>query len=212
VPNEMETSAAAAKISQTVKFSQVALLHSAPAISAAVDNPSGICYGLAWVWMEYKAKNNYSRFFNDVNAWQDKATTLKAAGIYRVVQAQGDNTAKSAAACGLAVAMDGEGDSKSKTLAVNDPSDMKKLTDWMGAAMGDRYFLIQTGAHAMAASGSKVGNLEFFDPNFGVVSCFSSSSMAGFFNRFFNAPRIKDGYWRAGQGGRNLSVTKIKKA
>ncbi|MGF1525751.1 MAG: YopT-type cysteine protease domain-containing protein [Candidatus Competibacterales bacterium] len=211
MPNEFDAAATSNRCNVTVNFSQVNLLEKASAISQAVDNPSGICWGLAFVWMEYKAKNAYNKFFQDVNAWEDKATTLKAAGLYGIVQMKSNKLELAASNCGLTIAKDKEGDIKQKYgLSTSDEKDMKTLANWMSAAMGERFFFIETGGHAMAASGSKTLNLEFFDPNFGVVSVWNAGNMAGFFTDFFKQQRIRNAYWRSSYRY-DLKVTKFKR-
>ena len=48
------------------------------ATSFGGNAPNGICWGLAFVWMEYKAKRNYSRFFNDIDVLHCTPTLAKA--------------------------------------------------------------------------------------------------------------------------------------
>jgi Yersinia/Haemophilus virulence surface antigen len=212
MPNEMEEAATASGCTQTVRFSQTALLAGAPALREHTrlgESDTGICFGLAFVWMEYKSLDNYDRFFDDVNAWQDKATALKAAGIYKFFQQK--SMEEVAASCSLKVAADGEGDAKNKNqLNVGKAEDMQKLAKWLGAAMGDRYFLIDTGIHVMAASGNKLGRLQFFDPNFGVVQTFSCDTLSQFFKLYFATERLRSGYFKKGKPPW-LKVTKFKK-
>lgn len=210
MPNEMQDAVQATGCKLVRAFSQVQLLQKYPAVSTAVDNPSGICWGLAFVWMEYKSKKSHERFFVDLDNLGEKATLLKAAGLYRIVQAQPNKLSVAAASCGLQASLDDSGDAKSKySLSVSESSDMQALAQWLGSAMGNRFFLIESDGHAMAASGSKTGSLEFFDPNFGVVGCWSSNTMASFFSDFFKRPRISQNYWK--RPPRTLTVHRFKK-
>ncbi|WP_137937479.1 YopT-type cysteine protease domain-containing protein [Chitinivorax sp. B] len=209
MPNEMQDAARASGCNYIAEFKQGLLLPKHPALTAAIDNPSGICWGLAFVWMEYKTKKSHERFFVDIEQVGEKATLLKAAGLYRIVQMKADKLERAAATCGLSPAKDDDGEIKGKhSLRVSDEDDMRTLAKWLSASMGTRYFLIETSGHAMAACGSKTGALEFFDPNFGVVSCWSSNTMAAFFSVFFNHQRIKDNYWK--RIPRDLTVHKLK--
>ncbi len=212
MPNEMETVAGATKVTHSVQFSQVATLDKAPSIADAVGDPSGICWGLAFVWMGYKAQKSHEKFFEDVANWPDKATLLKAAGIYGVVQATTDirKYERAAKTCGLEVA---HSDKEKKTghkwksnLNMADVEDVKILVEWLKAARGERYFLMESSGHAMAATGSKHGALMFFDPNFGVVTTNGESNLQNFFHQFFKSPRFKEPYF----GGKMLMLNVSK--
>lgn len=210
MPNEMEEVAKEAGCEYAYPFSQVKLLESNPQVKSAVDDPSGICWGLSFVWMEYKVSKSYERFLADLGDVAHSAAMLKAAGLYRIVQAKPDRIAQAAATCGLTPCTNDEGNVKTKDgmVAADMEGEMRGLADWLGAAMGNRYFLVETGKHAMAASGSKLGQLEFFDPNFGMVTCRSANTMATFFHKYFNKDRIKQAYWSTGR--RELTLTKFK--
>lgn len=211
--DEMKTAAAAAKATFTPRPGQVKLLQNVAALRAIAGGASGICYGLAWVWMEAKAKGQTDALWGAIGSNQEKPNTLKAARIYADTQRLADKYDQSAALCHLKVARDGEDEHKTRSgLLCNLPEDMLVLANWMAAAKGTRYFLIETGVsgHAMAGSGSKFGNLEFYDPNFGVVSCFKASTMAKFFSAYFAKARIKEAYFVSPKF--SLGVLKVKTA
>jgi YopT-type cysteine protease-like protein len=212
--NEMKDVAREVGCTHAVDFNQGKLMAQFPDAQLAVDDPGGICYGLAWVWMEYKARASHERFFHDLNAGLGKSgkpTLLKALALFKVVQAQANRTEKAAEQCRLLRANDANKQAKSKDLVVFLEDDMRTLANWLGAAMGERYFYIETSRHSMAASGSKLGNLQFFDPNFGVVETYSSATMAKFLTNFFKQDRIKNNYWR-NNDQRELKILKLKKA
>jgi hypothetical protein len=41
---------------------------------------------------------------------------------------------------------------------------------WLAKAMGNRYFLVSSDTHTVAAHGSRAGMIRFFEPSFGMVS------------------------------------------
>lgn len=207
----METAATAADITFTKQPGQVALLRRVQTLREMAGGEGGICYGLAWVWMQCKANGSTSTLWDDLAAAQHKPNTVKAARLYKDVQGfggTGDNEA--AAQCGFTLIpknADAGIGNKIQYVNIAYPADLKTLAEWLGKAMGDRFFLLSTDLHVMAASGSKLGKLEFYDPNFGVVSCWKSSGMLAFFKAFFADPVIR-GYWT--DAPRRMKVTKVK--
>ncbi|WP_421989033.1 YopT-type cysteine protease domain-containing protein [Roseococcus sp.] len=211
--DEMKTAAIAAKATFTARPGQMKLLQNVAALREVAGGASGICYGLAWVWMEAKAKGQTDALWGALGSNQEKPNTLKAARIYSVTQRLADKHDQSAALCQMKVARDAEDEHKTRNdLRCSLPQDMLTLATWMAAAKGTRYFLIETGerGHAMAGAGSKFGNLEFYDPNFGVVSCFKATTMAKFFSAYFAKERIKDAYFVSPKFA--LDVIKVKTA
>jgi hypothetical protein len=70
---------------------------------------------------------------------------------------------------------------------------MESLCFWLGAASGNRYFLVSIPGHSMAAVSAN-GKYRFFDPNCGIVSSRSMRSLAKGLYLYFSSPEIKVPY------------------
>ena len=211
MPNDMQTTAKATKVDMTTEFSQVALLQQHHDIAGAVGSPSGICYGLSFVWLGYKAKKQTEALFDALADDNPQPVFYRAAYIYKVVQSTGQGAeAKAAEMCGLKEAKTGD-NTKSMTVNIGSEANVREMVAWFNSARSDRFFTLSTHEHTMAAAGNGRGRSFFFDPNFGVVATNNASNMVRFFQTFFRIKRIKDAYF-GNIGGRQLSVRKYKPA
>jgi hypothetical protein len=154
----------------------------------------GICYGLAVCWLKSVCDGERENFFRDVRVnnsdmhrrahgyWETQRETnwQQETGFY---QAQGKTVSKKFHA------KDEEGFEEDNMVA---------LANWFSAARGTRYFLLhvggQTTGHTMAATGSRLGKLRFFDPNGGVADTVFANRLGSFMNAYFNDDRIKEHY------------------
>ena len=171
------------------------------------EGGNGICYGLAVTWLEEVKRNNLKqtpRFLAAISV-PDGVAFTRAHAIFGMQQ-ESPTWQKMTGLTPAAVKKDdsrwtGDDPSPGKTdMTANRPyedksagegkggpkrqeyylsqEDMKKFTTWLAAAWGTRYFLVHVKGHAMAACGSRRGELAFFDPNGGVVISNAGDNLA----------------------------------
>lgn len=176
------------------------------------DGGGGICYGLAVVWLEEKLKanmksgtlgNKTSATFL-ANANNHGSQVFARSHLFFKNQLSGDWQEQT----GLSPAKDEGGTAKRKVF--NAAYDLGEFCDWLCAALGDRYFLIHVRGHTMAAVGSSLGRIQFFDPNGGIVSTRFKSRMVGCLTTYFANDRIKESYRTVGTNRLDLAVEKFR--
>jgi hypothetical protein len=187
-----------------VKFEQITLIESIAAYTDDNDQGKhGICYGLSVCWLERMKERKDASFFTDLanldfnnKASPGVALLNRARQVYIMQKdvfkevAVKSQPLKWQKLVGLEAA---EEDGESKT-GYYYMDDMEKLTTWFGKSMGTRYFMVHVPKHSMAASGSKLGAVEFFDPNAGVLQATRSSTLAKGLTAYFSTPAIKKAY------------------
>ena len=108
---------------QPVKFNQEELLANSPETLAKLTTlgvRGPICWGLSFIWLEYKANGSHPRFFEDVNPWEDTNTTDRATTLFSFVQGKTDQFETAADWCGLTRAME-HGEQKHRYLRMGIP-------------------------------------------------------------------------------------------
>jgi hypothetical protein len=208
MPINAMTAAAAASGCTYTPFSQGRLLErigDALAPIADDDGGNGICFGLAVAWLEQKIKGEQANFVAHTNAFQNSPIASRSHLFWRN---QNDDMWKTLA--GLSAAKDDEGSDKTRNFTMDE--DAAAFTSWLAAARRTRYFMVGVPKHAMAAYGSKMGTVAFFDPNAGIVSSMSSSRLAACLSAYFAVDKIKNAYKRSPQNRVILDVKKFKAA
>lgn len=166
---------------------------------------NGICYGLAVAWLEAIKNGKEGGFLDDTRTW----TTSNAFARSHLIWRNQRSTGTWQKLVGLTPAVDSDGAEKSKTFPLTDQG-MLEFAHWLSGSGGTRYFLVHVAGHSMAAAGSALGKLKFFDPNGGVVSATWSSSMAAFLKAYFNNEKIYGAYFPC-KGQYRIEVEKFKK-
>ena len=194
-----------------ISFSQNRLFKFDAASIANTIGHSGMCWGLAMVWLSYHQKGMSHSFFRHLPDWKRHSALLKSSALSELVQKKPDNIAQAANSCGLRLAGDWcDPQLQLEDLSARNPDDMLQLHTMVISGFGRRYYFLQTNTHAMAIFVSTFGRIEFFDPNFGVMETFSRRSFINFLTRFFSSYRICNGYWRGSGRALLLTITKLK--
>ena len=207
---ELMTEAARASNCDHKAFSQMLPVR---ASGLAADNGGGgICYGLSVVWLEEKFKkamtsHNLGKkasapFLAD--AADHGSKVFARSHLFFTNQLSTDWHAQT----GLTPAKDESGTPKSRSFGV--PDELGKFADWLCAAAGERYFLVHVRGHTMAAVGSRVGRLQFFDPNGGIVSTRFKSRLVTCLTTYFANQKIKEAYREVGTNRLRLTVEKFR--
>lgn len=175
-----------------VPFSQMATLYKGGVTS------KGICHGLSTEWLGKKAAGEKSESilatfgptgFDVPSAIRLSSATATAMENNDKLQLEGGLFER---VTGLGAATKG-GEQKCHTYSVSqDEFDhldggAAACVKWLGAARGDRYFMLSISGnpgHAMAVS-SKGGKFEFFDPNGGVAIASNAKKLKSFFTTWF---------------------------
>ena len=204
-PEIMKAAAVASGCSHQ-PYSQMDSLQRA-GVDADMQGGKGICFGLAVTWLESQMAGTGGDFARKAGDWQGSAVFARSHLMW--INQNSEMWSKLA---GLKAATDKDGDSKFAYFDAGDEADMKKLADWIGNANGSRYFMLSiTHKHAMAACGSRTGELKFFDPNSGTMSTRFAGKLAKGMLAYFSDPKIKNAY-KNRTNRVELDVTKYKAA
>ncbi|NEX64814.1 YopT-type cysteine protease domain-containing protein [Noviherbaspirillum galbum] len=148
------------------------------------EGGGGICYGLSVVWLESKMKGTSSAFLHDANQVMSSPVFARSNLIWKNQR----NKKMWQELTGLRPAMDKNGAEKQRTFELEE---MAAFTAWLSSSAGSRYFLVHVPGHTMGACGSKMGKVEFFDPNGGIASSMHASRLAACLTKYFQADEVK---------------------
>lgn len=144
----------------------------------------GICYGLAVTWLESKLKGTSSAFLHNANQVMSSPIFARS----NLIWTNQNNKKMWQDLTGLRPAMDEDGTAKEKMFDIDE---MSQFTSWLSSSVSSRYFLVHVPGHTMGACGSKMGKVEFFDPNGGIASSMHASRLAACLTKYFKADEVK---------------------
>jgi hypothetical protein len=186
------------------RFSQRAVLNGA-GVPAGAEGANGICFGLAVVWLESKLKRQQDVLLD--------AYFPRSSGVFSRAHLlwAGQDSAMWKSMTGLTEATQSDGSAKSKDFDCG-ADELPAFCNWLASSRSERYFVVKTPTHAMAACGSRDGPLEFFEPNGGLVSSRTAGNLSACLASYFSDALIKDKYKQQPQNRVVLQVAKFKKA
>jgi hypothetical protein len=164
---------------------------------------TGLCNGLAFSWLRRESADGPNTLFTDLKLPVTGDPTpsrsyqlLKQASYHHKDFQMLEDYKKLADAqptLGLKPSArksdEGETEIKHKSFNVSEKDEVKALATWLGKTITKRYFIVHTQKHAMAATGSRIGDLKFFDPNGGVVRARTADRMSDFLFDYFSRKR-----------------------
>lgn len=179
---------------QYVEFSQkdmISILMMEDVLQRGQAGYDGMCFGLSVAWGAARLKGIPSDIYLErILNWNTASSLLGHAHLLQVNQLQPYDTWNRMAGLKLAKK---DGLSKSDSFRY-DLEGMKKLAAWLGHSTQRRFIRLDAPRHTMGACGSRMGVLEFFDPNAGVISSRFASKLAHCLFDYFNDPHIKTAY------------------
>lgn len=206
MPIPAMTAAAQANNCAYTVFSQSILVESvAQANGGYFDGRAGVCFGLAITWLESRMRgeddedyvlntftfmesNHYARSHlmwknQRSDMWEKLASLKPAGGVKTFILSQEAHT-----------------------------EEVGKLVRWIRNSSGERFFLLSTHNHALAAYKSPNGRLEFFDPNAGIVSSGDVDQLITCLDTYLDTQRIRESYGVVNVNRITFEVQKFKKA
>lgn len=201
--DEMHTALAAARLNRNEDFAQIDL------IMRLIFNDqleeryrNGICRGLSMTWLSRVKAGRGAAFVESLYADPPSQALLQLVTGFQRLQDTAEAHEALARENRLESCIDGHGDQKTKTFCSRllpeqtggNELPLDELGKWMTATVAPRYFLIRVNRHAMAAVGSKTGELQFFDSNGGIVRTKKVNKMVEFLKAYFRIQRIENSY------------------
>lgn len=163
-------------------------------IAAQAEGAQGLCFGLSAGWLDAMVHGKGSEYLDNVKQGRDGSLLPRSALMWKNQR----NDAVWLKLTALKPALDDAGNKKDRSFLSGDPRDeekkMEAFVKWMSAAKSQRYFMVHTRTHCMAAAGRSGGDLYFFDPNGGVVTTKDSNKMLAFLNSYFSQRVVLETY------------------
>lgn len=164
------------------------------------NQDTGICSGLAGVWLDLLQKGEANTFRARVTG-ADPAKDLRN----QAAQWWRNQTERPWLDSGD---LEDSGKSHTYELTIRQPraktaadryvianDTITEMVNWLNATTGKRrFFLIHVPGHSMAAAKNRKGRIRFYDPNGGVVGSWLSGRIASFLRLYLTTPKIFDAY------------------
>lgn len=172
----------------------------------ANDGGGGICFGLAVTWLEMKLKEALTdRESRSRKEWVQRANSHQTsvfAESHLYWREQNGDLWKERTGLRPATKADGSGQ---VTFDMADGGCLP-FCKHIGSTLKQGYYLVEIPGHAMAACGNKLGRVQFFDPNAGIVGTFFASKLEKCLSAYFADAFIKTNYKTSPQNHVILTV------
>ncbi len=179
--------------SSFIPFGQGSVIANTPTRITPQGGGRGICFGLSVAWLEAHLKNTSVNFTADAQNYLGSNVFSRAHLFW-----ENQNSPMWLRLTGL------------KFIDNEEFDDMQEFTDFVNGSLRTRYCLVKVRKHAMAACGSLLGGITFFDPNAGIVHTSTSRNMARCLSEYFSDLQIKTMYQRVPQNRVILNVDRFK--